>query len=328
MEHTTTFIELDTTSKPAKYDGTRDGFKCLAWLKEVNRYFAMKNTPATHQTLTAVNLLGPTSLLWWDSLPETDDCAYTTFVSSFKAAYMPSNFIQQVRGNLLSAKLTSTLTEFLTRLRLYLTILISEEPDTRPFLESTAKIVFIQGCPDDLQQMLQADQVANPNISFTDMCMKAEGFDAIYAFSPKGATKGMLARLLHNNRSTPTPAAHAHDPMAMEIDNIATTPSTHDIMASVHALTVAVHAMSTRLNNQPQSTPSPQFTQSQPTSLARLTPAEKQLLDQTNGCYRCRRPNAGHFARDCGRNRPNPRAANNMLIASAPSILPGNAPSN
>ncbi|KAG0270876.1 hypothetical protein BGZ97_011402, partial [Linnemannia gamsii] len=38
----TTIVELDTTTKPSKYDGTRDGFKCLAWLKEVQRYFTMK----------------------------------------------------------------------------------------------------------------------------------------------------------------------------------------------------------------------------------------------------------------------------------------------
>src|SRR5678815_1943016 len=79
-----TIIELDTTSKPAKYDGTRDGFKCLAWLKEVQRYLTMKNVPDSKRTIHAVNLLNQTSLLWWESLNIDDSCDYSTFKTLFK----------------------------------------------------------------------------------------------------------------------------------------------------------------------------------------------------------------------------------------------------
>ncbi|KAG0248357.1 hypothetical protein BGZ95_008097 [Linnemannia exigua] len=145
-----TIIELDTTSKPTKYDGTRDGFKCLAWLKEVQRYFAMKGISDRKRTMHPINLLNQSSLMWWESLNIGDDCEYPTFVTLFKQAYMPEGFIQQVRGLLLTAKLTTNLAEYLTRLRLYMNILLSEDSSGRSFLEATAKVVFLQGCPDDL----------------------------------------------------------------------------------------------------------------------------------------------------------------------------------
>lgn len=320
----TTLIEFDTTSKPAKYDGTRDGYKCLAWLKEVKRYFAMKSIPEQRQTIHAINLLNQSSLLWWESLNFTDDCSFDTFTEQFKRAYMPHGFIEQVRASLLTARLTSNLAEFLTRLRLYMNILLSEDPTSRDFLNHTAKVIFIQGCPEDLQQLLQADQVMNPTISFTDMCAKAEGFDAIYSFGPKGATKGMFARLLNTPRPIPPPT---RDPMAMEIDHISTQPSTRDLMASVQALALAVNAMSTRFNN-PPSNPPPQTNNQPPSSqrLASLTPEEKALLIANNGCFRCRRYNAGHYARDCGRNRG---ALNNIDVgAPAAANQPGNASGN
>ncbi|KAG0248358.1 hypothetical protein BGZ95_008098, partial [Linnemannia exigua] len=64
------------------------------------------------------------------------------------------------------------------------------------------------------------------------MCAKAEGFDNIYAFGPKGAIKDMFARAMNSMRShnstfnsAPTPAP-AFDPMTMKIDNISIDPTT------------------------------------------------------------------------------------------------------
>ncbi|KAF9536738.1 hypothetical protein EC957_009863, partial [Mortierella hygrophila] len=163
-------------------------------------------------------------------------------------AYMPDGFLEHVRGLLLNAKLTTNLAEYLTRIRLYMNILLAEDPTGRVFLEATVRVVFLQGCPDDLRQLLQTDQVSNPNNTFFDMCSKAEGFDTIYAFGPRGATKGMFAKAMNNIRSqTPTsnPAptsAPAFDPMAMEIDNISVDPTTRALMSSVQSLTIAVKA--------------------------------------------------------------------------------------
>ena len=315
MGDTTTIIELDTTSKPTKYDGTRNGFKCLAWLKEVKRYLSMKNVPDEKHTIHAVNLLNQSSLLWWESLNIDDSCDYPTFVKHFKRAYMPDGFIEQVRGLLLNAKLTTTLAEYLTRLRLYMNILLAEDSTGRAFLEATAKVVFLQGCPDDLQQLLRTDQVSNPNITFFDMCAKAEGFDSIYVFGPRGATKGMFARAMNNMRShtpttTPPPTL---DPMAMEIDNINIDPATRTLMSSVQSLTIAVNAM---LNNQQQQRP----------RRAPLTDDERTYLRNNNGCYKCRRINAGHMSYDCGKPA---RSLNNLANASTPPPnQSGNAPSN
>ncbi|KAG9067642.1 hypothetical protein KI688_012427 [Linnemannia hyalina] len=327
-----TIIELDTTSKPAKYDGTREGFKCLAWLKEVQRYFTMKNVPDRKRTIHAVNLLNQTSLLWWESLNIDDTCEYLTFTTLFKKAYMPDGFLEHVRGLLLNAKLTTNLAEYLTRIRLYMNILLAEDPTGRVFLESTVRVVFLQGCPDDLRQLLQTDQVSNPNNTFFDMCSKAEGFDTIYAFGPRGATKGMFAKAMNNIRSqTPTSnsaptSAPAFDPMAMEIDNISVDPTTRALMSSVQSLTIAVNAMASQFNNQQQQQNRPR--------LARLTDEERLYLENNNGCFKCRRPNAGHYSWDCGKNRNTPRpprsqAVNNIAYAgNPPTDQSGNAPSN
>ena len=323
-----TFIEFDTSSKPTKYDGTRDGFKCLAWLKEVQRYLSMKDIPDNKWTINAVNLLNQSALLWWESLNLGDSTTYIEFVGQFKKAYMPDGFLGQVRGLLLNAKLTTNLAEYLTRLRLYMNILLAEDPSSREFLETTVKVVFLQGCPDDLQQLLRSDQVSNPNITFSDMCSKAEGFDSIYAFGPRGATKGMFARAMYTMRThTPAPSSAptqpTFDPMAMEIDNITIDPNTRALLASVQSLTVAVNAMTSQFNNRP---PQQQQQQQQRPRLARLTDEEKAYLRANNGCYKCRRVNAGHMSWDC--TVPS-RSVNNLAIESIPATYQsGNAPSN
>ncbi|KAF9913907.1 hypothetical protein FBU30_002951, partial [Linnemannia zychae] len=149
----------------------------------------MKNIPDANRTIHAVNLLNHSCLLWWESLGHPDICDYSIFIAAFKKAYMPEGFIKQVRGQLLSAKLTSTLSKFLTRLRLYMNILLAEDPSGRSFLESTATTIFIRGCPEDLQLHLQSELVINPSIPFYDLYAKAEAFDALFSYGPKGATK-------------------------------------------------------------------------------------------------------------------------------------------
>jgi hypothetical protein len=288
----------------------------------------MKNVPDNKRTIHAVNLLNQTSLLWWESLNMDDSCDYSIFKTMFKKAYMPDGFLEHVRGLLLNAKLTTNLAEYLTRIRLYMNILLAEDPTGRDFLEATVRVVFLQGCPDDLRQLLQTDQVSNPNNTFFDMCSKAEGFDNIYAFGPRGATKGMFAKAMNSMRSqTPTPApTPAFDPMAMEIDNISVDPTTRALMSSVQSLTIAVNAMATQFNNQ-------QHQQNRP-RLARLTDSERKYLEDNNGCFKCRRPNAGHYSWDCGKNRntsqpPRPQAANNIAFAgNLPTDQSGNASSN
>ena len=324
-----TIIELDTTSKPAKYDGTRDGFKCLAWLKEVKRYFSMKGVPEDKRTIHAINLLNHSSLLWWDSLNHDDSTDYNTFVKEFKKAYMPDGFLEQVRGLLLNAKLTSNLAEYLTRLRLYMNLLIAEDVTGRAFLEATAQVVFHQGCPDDLQQLLRSDKVSNPDITFSDMCSKAEGFDNIYAFGPNGATKGMFARIMHNTRahtptSNPAPPPPTFDPMAMEIDNINIDPNTRALMSTIQSCTVAMNAMANQFNRSQQQQQQQQQQQRPP--LARLTEEERAYLRANDGCFKCRRTNAGHKSYDC---KVPSRSIHNIANAgSSTTPQSGNAPSN
>ena len=128
----------------------------------------------------------------------------------------------------------------------------------------------------------------------------------------------MLARALHNTLghtpTTPTPATF--DPMAMEIDNISIDPSTRALLASVQSLTVAVNAMSNQFNSRP-----PQQQQQQP-RLARLTDQEREHLRAHNGCFKCRRVNAGHLSYNC-------RSVNHIAAESIPvTQQSGNAPSN
>ncbi|KAG0350949.1 hypothetical protein BGX24_007978 [Mortierella sp. AD032] len=160
------------------------------------------------------------------------------------------------------------------------------------------------------------------------MCSKAEGFDGIYAFGPRGATKGMFARAMNNMRShTSTPNSAptqppAFDPMAMEIDNINIDPTTRALMSSVQSLTIAVNAMASQFNNQQQ-----QQQQQQRPRFAKITDDERKYLENNNGCFKCRRINAGHMSWDCGKSSS--RSVNNIANASNPATnQSGNAPSN
>lgn len=329
---TTTIVELDSTTKPGKYDGARDGFQCLTFLKEVDRYFTMKNITGNKRTIHAIGFLGRSSLLWWESLGHADTCEYDTFVSAFKRAYMPAGFFDQVRHLLLTAKFETTLAEYLTRLRLYMNLLLADNPNRREMLEENVITVFLQGCPLDLQIMLRSDRVANPTITFEKMCEKAEEWDYIHAFGPQGATahRSTPTLALAHSRNPPSsprpPATPSFDPMAMEIDNINLAnvdPTTRLLFTTMNSFGVALNAMSQQLNKFGNNN----FNNRQQKSLGKLTPEEKNLLRANDGCYRCRKYHAGHVAANCPNNRS--QSINSISNESPFSAgQPGNAPSN
>ena len=330
---TTTIVELDTTTKPGKYDGARDGFQCLTFLKEVNRYFTMKNITGNKRTIHAIGFLGRSSLLWWESLGHEDTCAYETFVSAFKKAYMPAGFFDQVRHLLLTAKFETTLAEYLTRLRLYMNLLLADNPSRREMLEENVITVFLQGCPLDLQIMLRSDRVSNPNITFEQMCAKAEEWDYIHSFGPQGATAHQLTSTLalsHSRGPVPPPKpapTPAYDPMAMEIDNINLAnvdPTTRLLFTTMNSFGVALNAMSQQLNKFGSNNYN---NRQQQKNLGKLTPEERNFLRANDGCYRCRKPHAGHVAANCPNNRT--QAINSITNVNTFSAgQPGNAPSN
>ncbi|KAG0273097.1 hypothetical protein BGZ96_005020, partial [Linnemannia gamsii] len=75
---------------------------------------------------------------------------------------------------------------YIIRLRLYMNVLLAEDPTGRAFLELIVKVIYLQGCP---------------HITSFEMCSKAAGFDNIYGFGPRGATKGIFAPAMNNMRS-------------------------------------------------------------------------------------------------------------------------------
>ncbi|THG93882.1 hypothetical protein EW026_g7471 [Hermanssonia centrifuga] len=52
-------------------------------------------------------------------------------------------------------------------------------------------------------------------------------------------------------------------------------------------------------------------------TLPKLTEAERKLLEQTKGCLKCRKLNAGHFARACPDGFPNPVGYRNLVTGKA-----------
>ncbi|KAF9271604.1 hypothetical protein BGZ88_005868 [Linnemannia elongata] len=107
----------------------------------------MKNVPDNKRTIHAVNLLNQTSLLWWESLNMDDSCDYPIFKTMFKKAYMPDGFLEHVRGLLLNAKLTTNLAEYLTRIRLYMNILLAEDPLVGTFSKPPSESSFSKAAP-------------------------------------------------------------------------------------------------------------------------------------------------------------------------------------
>jgi hypothetical protein len=319
---------------PPFYEVARDGFKCEAWLTAVQRFFVGAKIAPEEKTLHAIIFLTGTASLWWESHPLADDTPWFAFVEAFRTEFRPVGFLDSIRSLLYSITFTSTCSEYIQRIRLYRSMIISPSmsDDARAFLDETIKTCFYKGAPTDLHQMLQGFEVSNPgNSDLQTLLSTAERFDNIYEFKPNSTTNPRSATTSQSAQKIATaPTFTQPDPYAMDLDHIALPQ-------------VLINAIAQEINRQNNNT---QRNQYQPTNnqrgsrpngnqhqwgrnnnsntsdwaqLPRLTPAERQYLIENNGCFKCRK--LGHLSYE-NRCPPRPtqgRGMNNIVTnAGAP----------
>jgi len=282
---------------PESYEGERDGFKCEAWLATLRRYLIGAHVPVAERTLHSVMLLKGPAALWWEGLRLPDDSHIDIFVARFREAFRPRNFIESVRAELLRIKMTTTLPAYVTKFRRLVAVLTPEGAGAlNVAVEEFGRTVFMQGLTPELHRMIFANmQLATANIE--DVINAAEYYTN---FIGTGTSSSI------------PPAPPRHNPNDMELDHLAIPGlDNHALQVVVNAIRQAQHQQPNhqrqyRPNNQQRSRPNNYNQQpwgrtnynnrnnsnNQWAHLPPLTPAERQHLIETGGCFKCRK--SGH----------------------------------
>ncbi len=322
---------------PESYEGERNGFKCEAWLATLRRYLIGAHVPVAERTLHSVMLLKGPAALWWEGLRLPDDSHIDIFVSKFREAFRPRNFLELVRAELLRIKMTSTLAEYVTRFRRLVAVLTPEGAGTlNVAVEDFGRTVFMQGLTPELHRMIFANmQLATANIE--DVINAAEYYTNFIG---------------NGSSSSVPPAPPRHNPNDMELDHLALPElDNHALQVVVNAIRQAQqqqpnrhHQQQYRPNNQQRSRPnnhnqhqwgrnnynnsnSNNNNNNDWAQLPKLTPAERQYLIDNGGCFKCRE--IGHLSYQ-NRCPPRPREMNHIATnVGAPFYgQSGNAPSD
>ncbi|GJJ67796.1 hypothetical protein EMPS_00142 [Entomortierella parvispora] len=174
---------------------------------------------------------------------------------------------------------------------------------------TAATSCFLKGAPRTLRQVLLTYKLNNPNCTIQDLCSVAEHFDQICeCIVPPPPSSSSSAGL----DCTTTSANAINDAnMVMDIDNITVA----SLVKIINSHSIQVYILS-RINN--RSRPAHQ----QNSSLKRLTPEQKQYLIENNGCLRCRKIDAGHYAKSCR----GPVSVNNITSSNKGGSPLENAP--
>lgn len=257
--------------RPQPFNGVRDGFSALTWLKTMERYFCATQLRSDLYTVMAVAYLGPRSAEWFNGSGISHDASFEDFKKAFKNAFIPDDFLRVVRHSLATLRMTSTVEDYTTESRRLLSVLTSEAKDVsaRYEIESMAHISFIEGCPKSLQQLLSAMLVTQA-LTVEQLYQAAEKYDRIYHFQSDVAPLSSATAAPTPRLTQPAVVATnlaAANPMAMEIDN----------------LRVELNYLKTQLYQRTNRSP--------------LSRGEREDLTRRRGCFKCRQE--GHFARDC-----------------------------
>ncbi|KAF9080817.1 hypothetical protein BGX29_004977, partial [Mortierella sp. GBA35] len=202
---------------PPVFNDTRDGFTALAWLLSMNRYLALADVSNEDKTLYAISYLAnPGPAHWFDGSGLADNCDFDIdFTPGFKKEYIPYNFADAYRRKLISLRMTTGFSSFLTVFRELLGALLGHASDNsaKITIRDFAQTAFIDNCPLSLQQMIEGHLVQYSDLAFTDVFCFAEEMDRIYHFQPEHRTKsisssfpittGPAMSALHSSSSSP-----------------------------------------------------------------------------------------------------------------------------
>ncbi|KAG0035001.1 hypothetical protein BGZ83_004099, partial [Gryganskiella cystojenkinii] len=276
---------------PDKFDGKRDGFACLAWLHAVTFYNDCIQADKKQHSRIAIGYLTGEAILWWNGSGLSPVILFPDFEDGLKAMFVP------VRARLHSVKLCNrSVAAPVQEMQLYIDTLtpVNGDAAARTELEKSKQV--------------KDQAVYNGNIFHVGM-------------TPNTSTA--------NNPAVTALAAQSAqpilDPNAMDIDNLNLGSSNH-LAAFLNNVSIQVNnrlndsnfSNSNNINNNNSRHNNRNNNQKNNNSnnkdIAKITQEEKAYLDSVNGCYRCRVPNAGHYARDCP--DPKTRSFNNLSMTT------------
>ncbi|KAI1290492.1 hypothetical protein EDD11_009338 [Mortierella claussenii] len=288
---------------PPTFLGERDGFSALAWLISLDRYLKLAKIAKEDYTRHAVSYLAhPGPARWFNGASLADDCDYEReFVPAFKLEYVPAQFANSCRTQLMNLKMTSTFSEFVSTFKELLQALLSFVTDgaAQTVAREFAQTAFLDNCPKDLQQMLSGHLLNNPDTSLSQLFTLSEQLDRIYNFAPTPAAR--IAPRSPPLVTAPAVTSLYGPPPAtpMEIDNLM-------FLANIGRQALTNYSFRPRDN-----TTSSTFSDNN--RPPKLSPDEKTRLLQRGACFRCRRD--GHMANQCtafGRQQQQHRQLNNV----------------
>ncbi|KAF9410475.1 hypothetical protein BGZ76_005513, partial [Entomortierella beljakovae] len=204
--------------KPPTYDGSRDGFVLLSWLNALHRYFDGADVPDDKKTVHAVSYLVGLAGLWWEGKAFGHKVSYEFFEKQILAEFLPDDFLDSVRNLLVTAKMETTIPEYVARFRKYLNVLYSShmKDGGREELDKMARSAFLQGCPIELRTMLLSFEIGpNAPTDLHGLLSSAERYDRLYHY--KIHNTGSTSHFPFKIHSSPRPQDNS---MAMEIDNL------------------------------------------------------------------------------------------------------------
>jgi len=214
---------------PGSFHGETDGFTAHQWVATVTRYLNGNNVPIASRTLQTLPFLKGDAGLWWESTGLPDDTPFADFLTEFNNAYVPDDFLLQVRLGLQTMTMTSTLSEFIARVRRFVAILtpVNASEAVLNEISITSRTTFLHGIPADLNSKIRTNTPTWKDLDLSALISLARHYDSIHHYSRDGpTTPSSSSSSLAPPRFSPTPTTYAYtapaarDPMAMEIDNL------------------------------------------------------------------------------------------------------------
>ena len=303
---------------PTPFNGKRDGFSIIDFLKRMTFFFEGASIAKHRQVVVTLAFAGDSVISWWTLLNKPNTTPFSEFANLLTTEFSPAKFKEHILD--LTMKMTMALPlnianvmAYITKARDYHLLLLSYYTDN-PILQDAIRTAFLNGAPPQLRQMLEV-AIVNAGDDTTDLprLFKAtEEFGRI--FHTDNSSLGAKALAVSGS------SAGITNPMAMEIDNIS-VPTMTTLVQILNSLSIQVNNLAR--NNQNNNRNHFQRPPNGPT-LRRLTPEEKQDLMKNNGCFRCRLHNANHIAKYC----PGPISTNNIEMNNEGRSQSGNAPGN
>jgi len=294
---------------PTPFNGKRDGFSIIGFLKRMDFFFDGAGIAEPRKIAVTLAFAGDEVIAWWALLNRPSTTPFKEFSDLLSTEFSPAKFKEHILA--LTMKMTMSLPLNIPNVMAYITkareyhLLLQTYYNDNAVVNDTIRTAFLNGAPAQLRQMLEVAIInaGEDRIDLPKLFKAAEEFGRIF----HSGDSSLGAKALAVTGSS----AGITNSMAMEVDNIGTST-----MAS---LLQTINNLSIQVNN----------LQRHNGRLGRLTPEERQNLINKNGCFRCRKVNAGHIAANCPSYSTTPgRSVNHVSFANEGGSQSGNASGN